>query len=130
MGDAFSVPFILSWDRRITLHYIMHVSLLHLNRLSEDDIPFKTELRVCLVDDDDLAQVEFRNTLIQTDRRGLLCKLHLTLPSREMLHAVSITNYFILEHFICSNLLSAEKFWVSYLQEFSQCLTNPRVLRS
>ena len=102
-------------DRRITWHYIMHVSLLHLNRLLEDDIPFKTELPVRLVDDEDLAQVEFRNSLIQTDRTGLLCKLHLTLPSRNRPRAVSITNYFILEHFICSNLLSAEKFWVSYL---------------
>ena len=130
MGDPFSVPFILSWDKRITRHYIMHVSFLHLNRLSEDHIPFKTELRVRLVDDDDLARVEFRNTLIQTDKTRLLCKLQLTLPSRKMLRAVSITNYFRLEHFICSRLLSAEKFWVSYLQEFSQCLTNPQVLRS
>ena len=32
-------------------HYIMHVSLLHLNRLLKDDIKFKTELRVRLVDD-------------------------------------------------------------------------------
>ena len=48
----------------------MHVSLLHLNRLLEDDIPFKTELRVRLVDGEDLAQVEFRNTLIQTDRHN------------------------------------------------------------
>ena len=108
----------------------MHVSLLHLNRLLEDDIPFKTELRVRLVDDKDLARVEFRNTLVQTDRTGLLCKLHLTLPSRKMSRAVSITNHFVLEHFICSNLLSVENFRVSYLQEFSQCLTNPRVPRS
>ena len=41
-------------------HYIMHVSLLNLNRLLKDDIPFKTELRVLLVDGEDLAQVEFR----------------------------------------------------------------------
>ena len=109
---------------------IMHVSLLHLNRLLEDGTPFKTELRVHLVDDEDVAQVEFRKTLKQTDRTRLLCKLHLPLPSRKMPRAVSITNHFILEHFICSNLLSVEKFWVSYLQEFSQCLTNPRVLRS
>ena len=100
----------------------MHVSLLHLNRLSEDDITFETNLRVRLVDDDDLARVEFRNTLIQTDRTGLLCKLHLTLPSRKIPRAVSTTYYFILEHFICSNLLSVEKFWVSYLQQFSQYL--------
>ena len=108
----------------------MHVSLLHLNRLLEDDIPFKTELRVRLVDDGDLAQVEFRNTLTHTDRKGLLCKFHLTLPSRKMPLAVSITYHFKLEHFICSNLLSVEKFWVSHLTEFSQCLTNPPEPRS
>ena len=87
----------------------MHVSLLHLHRLLEDDIPFKTEVRVRLVDDEDLAQVEFRNTLTHTDRRGLLCKLHLTLPSRKIPRAVSITYHFKLEHFNCSNLL-IEKF--------------------
>ena len=101
----------------------MHVSLLHLNRLLEDDIPFKTEVRVCLVDDEDLAQVEFRNTSTHIDRRGLLCRFYLTLPSRKMPRAVSITYHFKLEHFNCSNLLSVEKFCVSYLTEFSQCLT-------
>ena len=74
----------------------MYVSLLHLNRLLEDDIPFKTEVRVRLVDDEDLAQVEFRNTLTHTDRRGLLCRFHLTLPSRRMPRAVSITYHFII----------------------------------
>ena len=108
----------------------MHVSLLHLNRLSEDDTPFKTELRVRLVDDEDLAQVEFRNSLTRTDRTGLLCKFHLTLPSRKMPRAVSITYHFKLQHFICLNLLSVEKFWVTYLTEFNQCLTNPPEPRS
>ena len=89
-------------------HYIMHISLLHLNRLLKDDIKFKTELRVLLVDDEDLAQVEFRNALIHTDRMRLLCKFHLTLPCRKMPRAVSITYHFKLEHFICSNLLSVE----------------------
>ena len=89
-------------------HYIMHVSLLHLNRLLNDDVKFKTELRVLLVDDEDLAQVEFRNTSIHTDRMRLLCKFHLTLPSRKMPRAVSITYHFKLEHFICSDLLSVE----------------------
>ena len=91
-------------------HFIMNVSLLHLNRLLKDDIKFKTELRVRLVDDEDLAQVEFRNTLKQTDRTRLLCKFHLTLPSRKMLRAVSVTYHSKLEHFICLNLLSVEKF--------------------
>ena len=86
----------------------MHVSLLRLNRLLKDDIPFKTEVRVRLVDDEDLAQVEFRNTLTHTDRTRLLCKFHLTLPSRKMSPMVSITYYFKLEHFIRSNLLSVE----------------------
>ena len=88
----------------------MHVSLLHLNRLLEEDFPFKTELRVRLVDGEDLAQVEFRNTLMQTDRTRLLCKFHLTLPSRKMLRAVSVTYHSKLEHFICLNLLLVEKF--------------------
>ena len=85
----------------------MHVSLLHLNRLLGDDIPFKTGLRVRLVDDEDLARVEFRNTLKQTDRTGLLCKLHLTLPSRKMPRPVSITCHFIL-------VMSISSFQVSY----------------
>ena len=83
----------------------MNVSVLHLNRLLKEDIKFKTELRVRLVDDEDLAQAEFRNTSIHTDRTRLLCKFHLTLPSRKMSRAVSITYYFKLEHFIRSNLL-------------------------
>ena len=87
----------------------MHVSLLHLNRLSEGNIPFNAELRVCLVDGEDLAQVEFRNTCTHTGRRRLLCKFYLTLPSRKMLRAVSITYHFKLEHFNCSNLLPVEK---------------------
>ena len=91
----------------------MHVSLLHLNRLLEGDIPFDTELRVRLVDGEDLAQVEFRNTLKHTDRTLLLCKFHLKLPSRKMPSAVSITYHFELEHFNFSNLLPVEKFCVS-----------------
>ena len=87
----------------------MHVSLLHLNRLSEGDIPFKTDLRVRLVDGEDLAQVEFRSNATHTRRTRLLCKLHLTLPSRKMPRAVSITYHFKLEHFNCSNLLPVEK---------------------
>ena len=87
----------------------MHVSLLHLNRLLEGDIPFKTELRVRLVDGEDLAQVEFRNTWTHTDRTGLLCRFHLTCPSRKMHRAVSVTYHFKLEHFNCSNLLPVEK---------------------
>ena len=101
---------------------IMHVSLLHLNRLLEGDVPFNTELRVRLVDGEDLAQVEFRNTLTHTDRTRLLCKFHLKLPSRKMPSAVSIIYHFEFEHFNCSNLLPVEKFCVSYLTEFSQCL--------
>ena len=86
----------------------MHVSLLRLNRLLKDNVPFKTELRVLLIDDEDLAQVEFRNTSIHTDRTRLLCKFHLTLPSHKMSRTVSITFYFKLERFIRSKLLSVE----------------------
>ena len=88
---------------------IMHISLLPLNRLLEGDIPFKTELRVRLVDGEDIAQVEFRNTLTHTGRTRLLCKFYLTMPSREMPSAVSVTYHFKLEHFNCSNLLPVEK---------------------
>ena len=101
---------------------IMHVSLLHLNRLLEGDIPFYATLRVRLVDGEDLAQMEFRNTLEHTDRTLLLCKFYLKLPSRKMPSAVSVTYHFKLEHFNCSNLLPVEKVCVSYLTEFSQCL--------
>ena len=87
----------------------MHVFLLHFNRLLEGDIPFNTELRIRLVDGEDLAQVEFRNTLTHTGRTRLLCKFHLTMPSREMPSAVSVTFHFKLEHFNCSNLLPVEK---------------------
>ena len=91
----------------------MHVSLLHLNRLLKDDTPFKTELEVRLVDCEDLAKVEFRNTLKQTDGTHSLCKLHvLTLPSRKMPCEVSLTYHFKLEYFIFSNLLSFDEFWV------------------
>ena len=109
---------------------IMHVFLLHFNRLLEGDIPFNTELRIRLVDGEDLAQVEFRNTLTHTNRTRLLCKFHLKLPSRKMPRAVSVTYHFKLEHLNCSNLLPVEKFPVSYLMEISQCLTNPPVPRS
>ena len=101
---------------------VMHVSLLPLNRLLQGDIPFNTELRVRLVDGEDLAQVEFRNTLKDTDRTRLLCKFYLKLPSLKMPSAVSVTYHFKLEHFNCSNLLPVEKVCVSYLTEFSQCL--------
>ena len=107
----------------------MHVSLLHLNRFFEED-SFKTEMRIRLVDGEDLVQVEFRNTLKQTDGTHLLCKLHLTPFSRMMSRAVSLTYHFKLEHFICSNLLSVDTFWVRYLTVFSQCLANPPVQRS
>ena len=91
----------------------MHVSLLHLNRLLKDDTPFKTELEVRLVDCEDLAKVEFRNTLKQTDGTLSLCKLYLlTLPSRKMPCEVSLTYHFKLEYFIYSNLLSFDEFWV------------------
>ena len=108
----------------------MHVSLLHLNRFLKDDIPFKAGLQVRFVDGEDLAQVEFRNSLTQTGGTHLLCKLYLRSPSRKMPGAVSLTYHFKLEHFICSNLPSVDKFWVRYLTEFSQCLANPPVPRS
>ena len=90
----------------------MHVSLLHLNRLLKDDTPFKTELEVRLVDCEDRAKVEFRNTLKQTAGTHSLCKLHvLTLPPR-MPCEVSLTYHFKLEYLIYSNLLSFDEFWV------------------
>ena len=39
----------------------MDVFVLHLNRLLEDNLEFKTELRVRVVKDEDLAEVEFHN---------------------------------------------------------------------
>ena len=52
-----------------------------MNRLLEDNLEFKAELRVRVVKDEDLAEVEFRNTLISTGRRSLLCKIHLPIQN-------------------------------------------------
>ncbi|XP_073250571.1 uncharacterized protein [Porites lutea] len=58
-------------------------------RLLEDNLEFKTELRVRVVKDEDLAEVEFHNTLTPTGRTSLLCKIHL--PIQNIPRAVSIT---------------------------------------
>ena len=68
-------------------YYSMDFFGLHLNRLSEDE--FKTELRVRVRKDEDLAEVEFHNTSIPTGRTSLLCKFHL--PIQNIPRAVSIT---------------------------------------
>jgi len=60
---------------------------LHLNRLLEDE--FKTELRVRVRKDEDLAKVEFHNTSIPTGRTSLLCKFYL--PIQNIPREVSIT---------------------------------------
>ena len=50
----------------------MDIFVLHLNRLlEEDNLEFKTELRVRVVKDEDLAEVEFHNTLTPTGRTSL-----------------------------------------------------------
>ena len=67
----------------------MDIFVLHLNRLSEDNLEFKTELRVRVVNDEDLAIVEFRKTSIPTGRTSLLCRL--LLPIQNIPRAVSIT---------------------------------------
>ena len=66
----------------------MDIFLLHLNRLLEDNLEFKTELRVRVVKDEDLAEVEFHNTLTPIGRKSLLCKFHL--PIQKIPRAVSI----------------------------------------
>ena len=68
-------------------YYNMDIFGLHLNRLLED--VFKTELRVRVVKDENLAEVEFHNTSIPTGRTSLLCKIHL--PIQNIPRAVSIT---------------------------------------
>ena len=67
----------------------MDICVLHLNRLLEDNLEFKTELRIRVVKDEDLAEVEFQNTLTPTGRTSLLCKFHL--PIQNIPRAVSIT---------------------------------------
>jgi len=67
----------------------MGIFVLQLNRLLEDNLEFKTELRVRVVKDEDLAEVEFRNTLTPTGRTSLLCKFHL--PIQNIPREVSIT---------------------------------------
>ena len=53
----------------------MDIFGLHLNRLLEDE--FKTELRVRVVKNEDLAEIEFHNTLTRAGRKSLLCKIQL-----------------------------------------------------
>ena len=65
----------------------MDILGLHLNRLLEDE--FKTELRVRVGRDEDLAEVEFHNTSIPTGRKSLLCKFYL--PIQNIPRPVSIT---------------------------------------
>ena len=67
----------------------MDIFVLHLNRLLEDNLEFKTELRVVVIKDEDLAEVEFHNTLTPTGRMSLLCKFHL--PIQNIPRVVSIT---------------------------------------
>ena len=67
----------------------MVIFVWRLNRLLEDNLEFKTELRVRVVKDEDLAEVEFRNSLPPTGRTSLLCKFHL--PIQNIPRAVSIT---------------------------------------
>ena len=69
----------------------MHIFLLNLNRLLEDNSPFKTELRVRFVNDKDLANVEFGSISAFAGRWFLLCRLHLTLPPQNIPRTVSIT---------------------------------------
>ena len=71
----------------------MDIFLLNLNRLLEDNSPFKTELRVRFVNNKDLANVEFVNTSAFTGRWVLLCRLHLTLPPQSIPRTVSSTYF-------------------------------------
>ena len=57
----------------------MDIFGLHLNRLLEDE--FKTELRVRVVKNEDLAEIEFHNTLTRAGRKSLLCKIHLPIQN-------------------------------------------------
>ena len=67
----------------------MDICGFHLNRLLEDNLEFKTELRVRVVKGKELAKVEFHNTSTPTGRTSLLCKFHL--PIQNIPRAVSIT---------------------------------------
>ena len=67
----------------------MGIFVWRLNRLLEDNLEFKTELRVRVVKEEDLAEVEFRNSLTPTGRISLLCKFYL--PIQNIPRAVSIT---------------------------------------
>ena len=52
-----------------------------MNRLLEDNLEFKTELRVRVVKDEDLAEIEFHNTLTRAGRKSLLCRIHLPIQN-------------------------------------------------
>ena len=71
----------------------MDIFGLHLNRLLEDE--FKTELRVRVVKNKDLAEIEFHNTLTTTGRKSLLCKIHL--PMQNIPLAVSRFRFHIIK---------------------------------
>ena len=57
----------------------MDIFGLHLNRLLEDE--FKTELRVRVVKNENLAEIEFHNTLTRAGRKSLLCRIHLPIQN-------------------------------------------------
>ena len=67
----------------------MGIFVLHLNSLFEDNLEFRGELRVRVVEDKDPAEVEFHNSSTPTGRASLLCKFHLRIQN--IPRAVSIT---------------------------------------
>ena len=58
-------------------------------RLYEDDLPFKTHLKVRVINDQHSAQVEFRNTFQSTGRNRSWCTLHLPIPTQRSYNMVS-----------------------------------------
>ena len=74
--------------------YLLTVCNFCPNRL--EDFEFKTELRVRLNTDKDIAVVEFWTTLESTGRKFSLCQVHLNLSTQGIDRTVSLVKHFVL----------------------------------
>ena len=74
--------------------YLLNVCNFCPNRLEEFE--FKTELRVLLNRDKDMAVVEFWTTLESTGRKFSLCQVHLSLSTQGIDRTVSLVKHFVL----------------------------------
>ena len=72
----------------------MNVCNFRFNRL--EDFAFKTELRVLLNRDKEIAVVEFWTILKTTGRKFSLCQVHVNLSTQGIDHTVSLVKHFVI----------------------------------